>query len=791
MQHQQENQGVFSRIWKIVSTVFIFILLIATLLISSVSMLQGQMLRMGERMFGNPDIGLQYSVLRADPAKPQCDPNLDVDAAVKQRVNENKNDEFADLFDSAVDEDAIRQSVLGAQQLCKEKFAMYKLRKDNITPAVRAYRTVETALLGITGIGVHWKHVILMLILAIAAINTTLGLHHIALRPPSTKRDFQVYGVHMVVANMLLLYSSSYYLNMQINSDIAEETSKIIFHSLWVLLFAVLLLVSIYKLIKPPKATEQGSWLKAGLSVPLFASMAIITGVSFIFFMDYKPGIAIRLGQMHEHANIFLTLSLFIWIGMLLKQTVVVDYFLDLVRPFNFSPETLSVILMIGAAILTAYTGASGIFVIAAGAIIYREVYNSGARRQYALAMTAMSGSLGVVLRPCLLIVLIAALNNKVTTDALYGKGLYVFLISTSLLFIFSLFLAKEKFKLKKPSVAIPESADALRAVSPYITVALLVIVFFSVGLETSLDESTAAIILPFVLLMVLFYDKKVRGTKLSKKLENITPVVAVPVLAYGVYKLIMAIISGLLSWFSYELNMKAVSFDMFGTQSNFYYLAITLVAVVGYVYALKAFVKRGVPRESHTSIQSNVGTGSKITKKGFISSVGSATYETIGHIGALILLMALSVALGGLIEDSRILDTLPTDFASTFTALILFTFILVLIGMVMDPFGAAILVNATIAGIAYNNGIHPVHFWIIVLAAFELGYLSPPVALNQLLARQVVGEKEMADADAEVRHKSFYWRYERWILPFTIMLITLIIVSLAPYLFKMFGWYG
>jgi TRAP-type C4-dicarboxylate transport system permease large subunit len=131
-----------------------------------------------------------------------------------------------------------------------------------------------------------------------------------------------------------------------------------------------------------------------------------------------------------------------------------------------------------------------------------------------------------------------------------------------------------------------------------------------------------------------------------------------------------------------------------------------------------------------------------------------------------------------------------PSDMGSTLVAITLLVGLMVFIGMVMDPFGAVILVSATVAPIAYNNGINPVHFWMIVLTAFELGYLSPPVALNQLLARQVVGEREMAEADAEVRHLSFYYRYERWILPVIVMAITLMLVSYAPYFFKMFGWY-
>lgn len=94
-----------------------------------------------------------------------------------------------------------------------------------------------------------------------------------------------------------------------------------------------------------------------------------------------------------EFSGIFLNLALFIWAGMLLTQTRVMDLFLNVLRPWNLAPETLTWLILIAAAVPTAYTGASGIFVIAAGAIIYKEVWNAGARRQYALAVSAMSGS--------------------------------------------------------------------------------------------------------------------------------------------------------------------------------------------------------------------------------------------------------------------------------------------------------------------------------------------------------------------------------------------------------------
>jgi TRAP-type C4-dicarboxylate transport system permease large subunit len=159
--------------------------------------------------------------------------------------------------------------------------------------------------------------------------------------------------------------------------------------------------------------------------------------------------------------------------------------------------------------------------------------------------------------------------------------------------------------------------------------------------------------------------------------------------------------------------------------------------------------------------------------------TIREATTETTGHIGALLMLMGLSVSIGGVIERAHVMDMVPASFESVWLAMALLVAILVVIGMVMDPYGAVILVSATIASIAYDSGIHPVHFWMVTLVAFELGYLSPPVALNHLLSRQVVGEKEVALAAQEGHN--FWYRYEKFLLPLTVMGIALLIVAFVP----------
>jgi len=132
--------------------------------------------------------------------------------------------------------------------------------------------------------------------------------------------------------------------------------------------------------------------------------------------------------------------------------------------------------------------------------------------------------------------------------------------------------------------------------------------------------------------------------------------------------------------------------------------------------------------------------------------------------------------------ERSGVMDLFPDNLGSVWAVTAILVVMLVVIGMIMDPYGAIILVSATIAPVAYHNDIDPVHFWMIVLVAFELGYLSPPVALNQLLTRQVVGDAEIQAAKAEVADDPSFWRrHESLLLPITVLATALLLVAFVP----------
>ena len=665
------------------------VLLLLVVIFSTSSDIHNQILRVGEHYWPG------YYKLRVDPVPPSCNPNVDVEAQVQKRLADSsqEDDLGLGLFEAEpVNPDLIRSSIVNAQKECQNKFTSYEETQSRITPTVETFRAVELFVSDAIGVGLVSQKFILVVLLLLCAMTATFKRHHIAMRPVLSRLDHYVAGTAQVIGNSILLTSSWAFRELAHSDGSKITTDVALLHEVWVYGFGMLLLVSIFNLIRVPGHLKPGGSIgHAGLAMPMYSVMAMIAA-AFFFSSGHTAGIGIYLDKLLDLSDMFLNVGLFVWIGMMLKQTRFADLVLSLFKPWKLPPELLSVLVVIVAAIPTAYTGASGIFVIAAGAVIYHELRNAGARRNLALAATAMSGSMGVVLRPCLLVVVIAFMNREVTTDQLFGWGIWVFVLSAMLFLIVAMtFNRQNKLELASISEALPQTIAAIRPLIPYIICIVAVVMFYRYAVNVRLDEFSAARILPVMMLAILAYEHFTKKEVLSDD---------------------------------------------------------------------------GLTSSAHPGIE---------------NCIRNATNQTTAEIGALLLLIGCSICFGGMIERSGIVQSFPSEFTSIWTAMALIVVVLVIMGMIMEAFGAVILVSQTIAMVAYNAGIDPIHFWMVTLVAFELGYLSPPVALNHLLARQVVGEDEVLKADAEVADGTFYQRYEKILMPIITMGSALLIVAFGP----------
>ncbi|WP_211828199.1 TRAP transporter large permease subunit [Kistimonas asteriae] len=668
------------------SSLPIALVLLLVIVLESSSMLHSRLLAIGGEFW--PD----YHELRVPAQAPACQPDLDIDYELAELLANQQadvDDELSLFDEEPADPAVLRASLERSQAECQRRHSDYASRQSQVTDGLQYYAAFEEGIAAIGDLGLNASRYILMTLLLVAAASATLLRDHIALRGIRTVRDLQVSSLAQLAGNALLLASALAYRSMQEASGIVPDFQQYWIQWGWIAGFTVLTLISLLQYLRRPSGLLPGGAMgHALLCIPLYSWMALISGVFFIL-IGHLPAMTIYLGKMLDLSGLFINVGLYVWIGMLLKQTRMASLVFDLFRPWRLPPEMLAFLAIMVSALPTAYTGASGIYVIAVGAVIYQELRRAGAQRQLALATTAMSGSMGVILNPCLLIVIIAALNKEVTTRELYGWGLWLFLLSASLFLVVSMVSRRATLSVSPVADAWPETVNTLKKLVPYALVIAVMVLWYRWGLNTALDEFSAPVILPAVMLAVVILDQWLRRRERSEREGNII--------------------------------------------------------------------------------------------KDTELAVRHATGEASAHIGALLMLMALSICLGGVFDRGDVVSMLPEDLSSVWLTMALLVVILVLIGMIMDPYGAVILVTITLTGFAFNNGIDPLHFWMVTLIAFELGYLSPPVALNHLLTRQVVGDDEV---DRGAVSGSFWQRYERFALPLLVMAVTLLLTAFVPLLF-------
>lgn len=404
--------------------------------------IHGQMTKMGEYLWED------YFSLRAEVPTPTCDPNINI----AQRLDEleaeaaHAANDF-DLLDQGFDRAVAEASLVNQKRQCVLEFQAVDAYQARVTPAVVAFRSLENVFSQASVFATAQQQSILLVLLFFAAGVATQQRHHIAFRPMVWKRDFQVSTVLQLAGNACLALSAWRYHNNTFNAQIEVENPFLV-HGL-VAGSTVLALISLYQLFNIPKDARPGGKLgRALLSVPMYTFVMLAFAAIVFAAQRHVAGLSIYFSAFFDNAGTYLDVALYLWCGMLLKQTQLGERVFNIFAPWKLPPELLATVAILVMAVPTAYTGASSIIILAAGVVIYRELRKVGTRRQLALAVTAMSGSSGVVLKPCLIVIIISILNKQVTTDVLFYWGAKVFLLTVFIFFCYALLIRKDPLRI-------------------------------------------------------------------------------------------------------------------------------------------------------------------------------------------------------------------------------------------------------------------------------------------------------------------------------------------------------
>ncbi|MEL7187445.1 MAG: TRAP transporter large permease subunit, partial [Pseudomonadota bacterium] len=161
----------------------------------------------------------------------------------------------------------------------------------------------------------------------------------------------------------------------------------------------------------------------AVLGAPLFAIIATSAMVGFHSMETEQMTIALELLSIAD-MPILIAIPLFTFAGYLLSESQAPSRLVRLTGAmFGWMPGGLALVCLAACAFFTAFTGASGVTIIALGAILYPALKQDGYSDRFNLGLVTSSGSLGLLFAPSLPLILYGVVA-EVPIDSLFKAGI-------------------------------------------------------------------------------------------------------------------------------------------------------------------------------------------------------------------------------------------------------------------------------------------------------------------------------------------------------------------------------
>lgn len=161
--------------------------------------------------------------------------------------------------------------------------------------------------------------------------------------------------------------------------------------------------------------------LLALLGTPLFAVIAL--GALWGFHQEELDlaGIVVEINRLSE-MPVLVAIPLFTFAGYLLGESGAPKRLMRISDALlGWLPGGLAIVCLAACALFTAFTGASGVTIVALGALLYPALREAGYPENFSLGLITTSGSLGLLFAPSLPLILYGVVAQQLVPDANVG----------------------------------------------------------------------------------------------------------------------------------------------------------------------------------------------------------------------------------------------------------------------------------------------------------------------------------------------------------------------------------
>ncbi len=156
----------------------------------------------------------------------------------------------------------------------------------------------------------------------------------------------------------------------------------------------------------------------AFIGAPLFA---IIGAIALMAFAAAQTDSSIAVVELYRITSqtVLIAVPLFAFAGYMLAESRTPQRLINLSRAmFGWMPGGLAIVVLISCAVFTAFTGASGITIVALGGLLYPVLLQEKYPERFSLGLVTTSGSLGLLFPPSLPLILYSMVASLTTAQA-------------------------------------------------------------------------------------------------------------------------------------------------------------------------------------------------------------------------------------------------------------------------------------------------------------------------------------------------------------------------------------
>jgi C4-dicarboxylate transporter DctM subunit len=152
------------------------------------------------------------------------------------------------------------------------------------------------------------------------------------------------------------------------------------------------------------------------VGTPLFA-VILAAGILGFYTLDiHLSAVAIEFYRIAD-TPLLVALPLFAFAGYVLSESQTSRRLVRLTRVFlGWMPSGLAIVALVACGFFTAFTGASGVTIVALGALLYPALMQDGYEEQFSIGLVTTSGSLGLLFPPSLPLILYGIIAQQMST---------------------------------------------------------------------------------------------------------------------------------------------------------------------------------------------------------------------------------------------------------------------------------------------------------------------------------------------------------------------------------------